>query len=595
MTQKAVIIMMKRTLLCLLLICALLLCACGRTEETVTTEPTTAPPTTAAPTTKAPEPETVISYDFRLKELPDIGKHQAKQAAYFYDAPLQEFKTSDRYGTLIPYRFSDNQSGYSSIRKYGFMTTDGKIVTAPIYENIYEQELDEGKTVYFTTKKVTDETPEKIPDWEEDEKGAQEAYERAEEFFYDNVRYQLISADGKHCLTLRTEPRSFQDPYSGAALIYCVQYRGEDFYSSQGLNSFLIYDTDCRLLADVSHDLREYDYAWIMAADENSFVVRGERNTEETGVSNCDLLFFEDGELDYTLEMGQEYPYQIEGDFIICSQRIYNKNGRTVYEFGEDNYAEAYDPDDGCLFLFHPAKKQLVKLDRQGDVLASAKADLTVEYTNLSLYKADGKTSVVLPYGNSYSNRGYRVYDSSLRLVCEISNSETHMTDFCREYDDESAPGVFLVGKDGKTDVLDIDGNVVATVPFLFDGYSLNNGAGNTDLIYLYLENGVSAVCSAKDQTVGIIHFDGKAPSYPDYFSKKLLVYSEDIGGIDSYDWRYVILDCETEQRLADNITVFNTFTVNGKTWFNYIKNGTLYVCDEDLNVIAAMYDNILV
>ena len=70
--------MIKRTLLCLLLTGALLLCACGKAEEPATTEPSTVPPTTAASVTKAPEPETVVSYDFKLDQLPDIGSYQPK-------------------------------------------------------------------------------------------------------------------------------------------------------------------------------------------------------------------------------------------------------------------------------------------------------------------------------------------------------------------------------------------------------------------------------------------------------------------------------------------------------------------------------------
>ena len=88
---------------------------------------------------------------------------------------------------------------------------------------------------------------------------------------------------------------------------------------------------------------------------------------------------------------------------------------------------------------------------------------------------------------------------------------------------------------------------------------------------------------------------DQDAPPYPNYIGKELLVYSEDVGGEDEYKLRYVIWDIASGKRLVDQITVFDAFFLNGKTCFSYVKNGKAYVCDEDLNVNAVLYDDLLV
>ena len=50
-----------------------------------------------------------------------------------------------------------------------------------------------------------------------------------------------------------------------------------------------------------------------------------------------------------------------------------------------------------------------------------------------------------------------------------------------------------------------------------------------------------------------------------------------------------------TGERLLENLSSFNAVTVNGTTCFNYLKNDVSYVCDENLRVIAALYDDLFV
>jgi hypothetical protein len=65
--------------------------------------------------------------------------------SYFYDSALNEFTPADNYGTLVPYiggemavhYYEESDSTYTNYL-YGLCTTDGRIVTGPIYRSIYQ-------------------------------------------------------------------------------------------------------------------------------------------------------------------------------------------------------------------------------------------------------------------------------------------------------------------------------------------------------------------------------------------------------------------------------------------------------------------------
>ena len=591
--------MTKRSFLCLLLAAMLLLCACGRAEEAATTAPptsaapTTVPPTTAVPVTKAPEPETVISYDFHLESLPDIGKHQKKSADCFYDEPLREFEPSGRYGTLIPYRLDGEDRMWGEFERYGFMTAEGKIVTAGIFNRLYCYDVN-GKTVFLAQNKVLSENPETIPDWETDREGAEAAYQRAEDYYDENVRYYLISADGRKCLTLRSYPQCFRDDSGGAVLFSCAQHRSDDDFRTEGVDSFTVYDADLEPVADLTDYLEDYDYAYMTAAGENRFVLRGERYPETEETLEGDLLFFENGELDHILETGKESYYRMEGRFVICEKHVYDEDGKTVYEMG-DNYADTvFDPRSDCLFLYHYREGKLVRIDRGGRVQTTVTTLSATEFVDLTLYDSGSKSYLVIPRDAGYDHRtGYLVYDVDLKQVCEIGSANAQKTAFC--YDTENrATGVFLVSVRGRTDIFDVTGQKTASLPFGYEDTDRNYNVDGDPLIYFYRDSETCAVYDTSDRSVTVMPAGRSCPRFTEYFSEKLLCYSGYAN--DDIDSRgYVIQDLVTGEFLLNGISSLEVFSVGGKVYLNYIKNEILYVCDGDLNVIASLYNDALV
>lgn len=578
---------LKRILFFAAILSALLLCACGRTEGPETTVPDT--------TANTPAPETVISYDFRLKELPDIGEYKNKAASCFYDAPLQEFRTSDDYGTLIPYQRADRGMDMGSIGSYGFMTADGKVVTDTVYNSIWQWETD-GGTVFFAESKVLDESPAKI-DWDADPDGAEAAYADTEDYYYDNIRYLLVTSKGDKALTLTTRPNYYTDSDTGFSLFYCATYESGDDMMPVGCKSFVLYDADLTLLADVSAYVTGYQYAWLCGVEENGFVICAENYASDGRRGEQVLLFFKDGSFDHSLDMSGETVFRSVGGAVISENRICDAYGSTVCDLGESYSDTAYDPDEDCFYVFYARQGKLVKLDREGRVTAMAETQPSTSYLSVSLYRSDGKTYVVIPHSRNYENTdGFIVYDGDLHEICTIGGNGTEKTDFC--FEQYGGLGVFLAAADGKSEILDITGKVLTSVPFVYEGYNLNYAGGDKQLIYLYRDNTRCAVYSAADHSVVSIPFHGETISYPDYFSRKLAVYTENVksnGAYGEYDWRYVIWDITTGKRLLENLSSFNAITVNGTTYFNYLKNDVVYVCDENLNVIAELYDDLFV
>lgn len=146
----------------LIVMALFVLSACSnRKEDVTTTEPVTENTTaeTTEETTKAKKPETQLK--FELESLPDIGEYKTGDVTngYFYsEGALDEFRTNDKYGKILPY--SDQFKEYISSPNYcydddfnvvrgkdsssmgieenfhkeGFITADGKIITEAVYD-----------------------------------------------------------------------------------------------------------------------------------------------------------------------------------------------------------------------------------------------------------------------------------------------------------------------------------------------------------------------------------------------------------------------------------------------------------------------------
>ena len=105
---------MKKALSVLLALAMLFASSCADETNTVSSE---APVSSKSPVSSG-QP------GFHLESLPDIGEYAGVKPTYFYGEPLDEFRPSDEYGTLVPYAVG----GW-----YGFLSVDGRIITSACY------------------------------------------------------------------------------------------------------------------------------------------------------------------------------------------------------------------------------------------------------------------------------------------------------------------------------------------------------------------------------------------------------------------------------------------------------------------------------
>ena len=286
-------------------VAALLLgaCACGRgtgltggpAEPGSDAEQTFVPETqTQAVSATAPNDDGAPV--FRLPNLPDIGSYKPDVPRYYFDEPLNEFRADGGYGTLVPY-ILHAEAQFDAVDVYhgGFMTADGRIVTAPIYDRI--RLFGRGaEALYCAERKLLVAEPRARDEWrsdmtEEELRAYEEACGAAVAAVTENRVIQIVAADGTRSLSftgvsadlLRTV--DYEDSF--------LFYFGEDYFSGTEPSSFIIYGADLAPVADLTPLLRAYPRGFrVVGADQTGFVLQAS-DWDERGEAKNTLLFTE--------------------------------------------------------------------------------------------------------------------------------------------------------------------------------------------------------------------------------------------------------------------------------------------------------------
>ena len=318
---------MKKHIAMLAALALLLTCACGRAEE----PETTAPVTTAAPTTEAPS-EQAVSSGFRLEELPEIGSYQSRTVKCFYEEPLPEFRASDDYGTVIPYRLASN----GQVPSYGMMTADGRIITGPVYSSVGLLEGG-GRSVYSARLKTRF-------------SGSPEEDDLNRSAYPENCLYQLILPDGSKCRSLSEVTPSVG--WGNSALIDCRVWARDGGFLGDTL---LLYDYDLEPVADLTD--YHLSYAAVYAEEPDRFTVGADHT----------VYCFENGELKDTLPL-EETIRTAAGGYLLAGQTLYRTDGTRLMSFSGD-VCFAYDAARECAFAADIDAQKLLRLEN-GEVTA---------------------------------------------------------------------------------------------------------------------------------------------------------------------------------------------------------------------------------
>ncbi|MBQ8696577.1 MAG: WG repeat-containing protein [Clostridia bacterium] len=306
---------MKRIILLILSI-LFTLTACA--EKTTQAEGDTEPSASEATYPTLPPPELTGDEDtFYLSYLPDIGEYEAEDAPerWFPDY-VGELIPSEEYGELIPYLGYEKEFSLYAYgdwqdwkqRYYGLCTTDGVIVTDPVYSAVYmgedgyyilkgqpaEVELEYysdylypfyiaksdgsevvslsspaavcghfAEDIYFTRTSYVDESGWKM---------YSASGELLLEYRQDDIYFYIPTVHGNGTVSVKSEGTEyFVDSrfQCTSAIFKSITYIGEDLYIVEELSGkYGVIDIDGRYVVAA-----EYDY--LTKADNGFYAVRG--------------------------------------------------------------------------------------------------------------------------------------------------------------------------------------------------------------------------------------------------------------------------------------------------------------------------------
>ena len=526
---------------CLIFALILGLCACSGTPSAPGTQPATE--RTSSVTVNISSPGDT---EFRLSELPDIGRYKSKEADCFYDEPLKEFRESGKYGTIIPYCVTSD----TNIPSYGFMTADGRVITAAIYSDVDTMHGKDGIVYGAAHKNFV-------------------FNEEFSELDYSKRVTDMISLDGSKLVSLSgAEPFA----YPSDELIECKIYSGDIYYVGDTL---LYYDFDLNLVADLS----QYDIA-------NSSLLEGDRNAWviKTLFGDNRVMFFENGELKNTFET-DGYGADVY-DGVICTRSgIYEKTGKVLYSFsGEVDYD--FDKTDKTLYFAESEINSVTKM-KKGEVKQSRQFTGD-KISNPVIAYQDGQPRLVLTVKDDRNKvSGFLILDSDLNTISRFDLPGAEFE--CDTWETRSVC-FFTAVQNGKTEIYDLNGKLTATLPsgrshpFFYDGCAVFTNEEDTCFIY---DPSDGSVAEYENPMPGKEY--GSTISLSDKFLIRSYVFDDK--GVE-YTYRYCLTDRTTGETLHKNISDITVTDTDSNTYISVAENGMTWVYDGDLNLVTSFLND---
>ena len=568
---------MPKRCVALFFVLLLVFCACGKTG-------TDEPDTTAAatePTVTKP----AVPVEFSLPELPDIGSYQSKKAPEpFFDAPLKDFKESADYGAIIPYQLISN----THIKACGFMTTDGKIITAPIYSSV-EPVVSEDSVVYLVKYRTQYFTPgKKKPTPEED--SYTENYKAVSETEY----FQLITGDGKKMVTLPVgmTPYYFSDTETEEKIICCNRsVEKDDAY----FETIRFYDLALNPLPELGEYRSEANkFSAVIAKNDSGLwlfensVYLGEEIKRQQRV-----LCYRNGRLQRSVELEKDETISaVAGDLLVGARDLYTLSGKEILSYSWENFV--CDAKTNYCFAIDSKIEKLVKI-KNGEVVKSVALPETEDIA-LDEAVSNGKTCLLVSCSFEDETQKKTLYDMDLNVLCTLPpDSKTVRTaTMINDYGDiRYGPVLYYWNyENGKAALYSLSGELLASQ--VEKDMDAKFQVTNKTVCYADKFGGVTVYDpesgSVLQQELSFPYQKGELL----FQNGKILVWSCDLN--DSDHWRRngyqdLIFDLKTGDVLYENITEFNLLDLGDQQYCAFLCGGQSYICDSDLNVIAEIPD----
>lgn len=521
--------------------------------------------------THDPESAEISKNEFYFKDgLPDIGKYKAAKAEIADGAYDLEFVPSEDYGTLLPfagkmydYATKDGNDGQAlmfgrlSYAKYGFCTSDGKIVKMPVYDYISVQSA--ANNTYYSASHDVANTD-----------ASDDYYESSSTASY------IIPYDGRwsiNCFRNFNGEGSWLDRvFDNGEFSVGEYYYAKD--SDNGQSRITYYNGNGEVTAAVN----KYDFigepvngisvAVSYTADGPEYMYIDKNGNQLLGTYSYASPFSENMTAAVTLTDGKSGIIDSSGSFIV--QPEYENISK-----GDDSYCDfTYfqgTKSDGKRYLFDGSGK-LIK---------------TVDYDNyITVYGDSADSAVYSYYDVTTDEQVFKRMSDDSDVVCRENGLKPNTVSCVNGY-------LFCVDGDNTAYMIDYDGNTYAKLES-FESVTYDELSGDKMIYQMTLPDK-----------------DDEADSLYGAYSERFTVYDIKnkcvIDRLDGYTWarfcdknqRYVVFehangnnslyDTEKKEFVFENCRLVYTYQSCGKTYFSVLTDTNTSLYGEDMKLIMSM------
>lgn len=519
---------------------------------------------------------------FRLNELPDIGEYRRVRSNYYYGEPLNSFRASEDYGTVIPYcrmysmnyisaPGSEMYGQKTGAIKYGFMTTDGRIITAPVYENLRQYAVD-GKYLYVAEAYETF-TTDSGDEYPEIERPADIINTSGSRFCKAYVSEYPSMISDLPLLAEHASPCDFSDDSQNTLYVDfdakpILKHLSENDGGYHQINERILYfDED---IAVLDAELKKSDDSSSYTQPSKHKIQVFDRN------ENLQSSFIIEN-ADSVTSCGKDHVLTSDG-------HIYDTTGNPVCTLPDTirNYSskEYYN---GFLYLLDGSTGTLRKVSLNGTVKDTLPDSRLSDHKLIKVFDGTRFCFFAHPvFLTDPNNDSVVVLDEDLRELYSVPVPDENQFGLINRNLSSESFGFFITSSD-HTDFYDFSGNIIASCAFQINWAHLDN----TDSVLAHGENDDCFIIDdfTGAEAKGYVLSMKKDEILSSLFSSTVIVSDLKTG------WEKII-SVETGETLVDEISCIDVFKTPEGDFCSYSRSGISYVLNENLETIAAVYDD---
>lgn len=480
---------------------------------------------------------------FKLKELPETNlTADNTKNEYYHGGTVADFVVSENYGQIVPY-ISDVRAFYPvnensaaapiTCASYGFATADGKIIVDGVYDEVQMLSSADGDTAYYARSFIS--TAEDLSDFEPNAV-VQTGY--------------IIGSDGSWIKEVTTVSYSESDRKN-----YIEAYDGDGFLVLYSFSGEVLFSQKDAMPDDVIES--------VYYAKNGKFIF--EVTDGENGVRV--VCVNEKGELLTEIRLGAyRISQMIGGVFTIYSASEVEKNnlcdlnGNIILE--KDYGIIIYSSQSKSFICIDNDSCEVVCYDMNGQALNSFESECDgtkIKY----ILSGDGAKSIV--YRNE--NKKYIVYDTSSGKSTALDTKKIKkngITVLTTGVGESERSFILLTRKDGTQDLYDAFGTYIMTLTDYADSFALTPD-GN----YCYRSTDGKFVVRShsprNDFTLDLKSDGAENFALSSYDTRYIAFICTDENGENEH---FKVYDCSAKELTFDNLTVFESFEIDGDTYY---------------------------